>query len=179
MFENLPVMSESQACVYMLLECGYGGTDDGLGEGEMRVSLRRLSRRFNWTFSHTHRMMERLERAGLVKLERSGKSTLLTWLTYAEICRMGTARRMQQRTDALPPLDEEDERAFDEFWTLYHERSRQSPRDRYLAQTVWREMSGDERRMAVERMEDYFRSLSNMDYVRTGLNYLRHKSFVA
>lgn len=175
MFENASPLSEPQACVFMLLECAYGDAHGGLKEGEMCVSVRRLSRRLNWTYSHTRRLLVALERSGLLKLGRAGKFTLLTWTSYGEICRMGSARK----GDACTPPDEECERAFDEFWTLYHERSRRPPRDRYMARAVWRGLSGEERRMALERMEDYFRSLSNMDYVRTGLNYLKNKTFVS
>lgn len=174
MFENISEADDTRACILMLLKCAYTGSGgDGLQEGEMDLSHRRLAGSLRCSGSRVYRLLLELQKAGVVRMSPGG--TRMSWTNYHDICRMG---RGVARVPSVVPLDEEAARAFDEFWTLYHSRSRQIPRDRYQVQREWAVLTDEERRMAVDRMEDYFRSLSNMDYVRTGANYLRCRSFL-
>ena len=181
MFENMERSPEARVCVFLLLNCAYSdGGGSGLHEGEMVLMPRLLSRQTGLPYSRLRRLLCALEAEGIVELvHTSRRRILLRWLNYRETCRMGGGpRKPGGRGRAERVLTPEEEASFDVFWSLYHRLSRQLPRDKYLAQCEWAELTEAERRLAVERMEDYFRSLSSMDYVRTGANYLKCRSFL-
>lgn len=179
MFRDTNVFTEAEACVYILANCafsaGQGGTK--LRRGEMCVTQRCLADRFNWSQSRLRRFLQVLKDNGLFTLEAKEKAgTVLRYLHYDQACTLGyvsvkTIRMWQSEAD------EKVEAAFSEFWKLYHQRSGLVPRDMFLARQLWYRMPEEERQMALDRMEWYFMSLPDMGFVRSGLNYLKCKSY--
>ena len=181
MLGDSPARDYAQACVKILLDCNYEDDecDDGLKMGEMRFTLRRLADELDWSKTRTENLLMCLSNRGLVRLKKSHREmTQLTWTNYASLCRLGDRKVPLQRRREEKKMSEEELREFETFWVLYHKRSHQRPHDRFLAQSEWMSLSGEERRKALVRMEDYFRSLASMDYVRSGVNYLKYRSFM-
>ena len=180
MFDSTPVKNDAQACVMILLRCCYDdeGGEGGLKMGEMYATVSGLSEELLWSKKRTLRLLGQLKRALLLKMSyRNRESSLFTWMNYEETCRL-RRREISPKSVGEALMSEREKADFDEFWRLYHQRARLTPHDRFLAMHAWTALTPEERVLAVERMEDYFYSLASMEHVRTGLNYLKYRSFM-
>lgn len=68
--------------------------------------------------------------------------------------------------------------AFFDFWKRYYALLERDGTDFYPALSEWNRMTGRERRLAMKHIERYFRSLSDMRFVKTAMNYLRYKAYL-
>ena len=179
MFRNTECFPEAEACLYILVSCAFADGPAGMRprRGQMISTGRGLARRFGWSISRTRRFLDRLVKAGVVSMEVSpSDGTLLTCMRYEQVC---SFRQKDRCTEVVEPavMDDESRKDFLRFWEQYHRRSGLIPHDVSLAGQVWMERPPEERRMAVERMGQYLMSVSGPEHLRSGLNYLRCKSY--
>ena len=157
MFRNTECFPEAEACLYILVSCAFADGPAGMRprRGQMVSTGRGLARRFGWSISRTRRFLDRLVKAGVVSMEVSpSDGTLLTCMRYEQVC---SFRQKDRCTEVVEPavMDDESRKDF----------------------KVWMELPPEERRMAVERMGQYLMSVSGPEHLRSGLNYLRCKSY--
>lgn len=76
------------------------------------------------------------------------------------------------------PVELKEKVAFFDFWKRYYALLERDGTDFYPALSEWNRMTGRERRLAMKHIERYFRSLSDMRFVKTAMNYLRYKAYL-
>lgn len=170
MFELKGPFTEVQAYMYLYMQCEFCDRigKDALKRGQMTCTAAELADRFCWSKSAVRRFLYHLQQMEVVKLETmAGLKSRLT-LCFYEALTGGHGR----------PVVEKEKVEFFQFWKSYYNLLDRTGSDYYAAQSVWERMGKEERRMAVENVEAYFRSLCDMRFVKTAGNYLRFKAYV-
>lgn len=169
-FETKAVFTPAQAYLYLYVRCEFCNRPgkNGLKRGQMVYTSAELAKCFGWSGSSVRLFLRMLRDMGLVKLEVvPGLGSKLT-LCFYEVLTGGHGR----------PVCAADRSQFSDFWKRYYALLEKDGTDYYPALSEWGRMSGEERRLAVERVERYFYSLNDMRFVKSAVSYLRHKAFL-
>lgn len=158
----------AQAYLYLFMRCEFCNRKGGLKRGQVAFTSSELAARFGWKRGAVREFIHSLQELGLVRLEVvPGVKSKLTMCFY-EALTGGKGK----------PVEMHDKEGFLNFWRMYYELLEREGTDLYPAFSEWGRLSEGERRLAVENMERYFRSLSDIRYVKTACNYLRFKAFL-
>lgn len=160
----------AQAYLYLFMRCEFCDRkgEGALKRGQVAFTSKELAERFGWKRTTVRDYLHDLERLGVVKLEVvKGVKSIVT-LCFYEALTGGRGK----------PMEEREQVRFMEFWKRYYDLLDREGSDLYAALAEWGRIDQKERRMAMENMELYFRSLSDIRYVKSAGNYLRFKVFL-
>ena len=138
--------------------------------GESVRSWNSWSELFGWHRSRTRRFFQRLQRQKFLELTVEVGSIHLRVVDY-ELwagCRSDAMRQMAENAD----------REFLDFWDQYHDLTGKSKVNPGKARKEWGKLSANERRLAVEHIEDYYVHLSDTKFCLQAVNYLMNKAFL-
>lgn len=177
-FREVTSFSEPEAFLYILHGCAFSANspDPRLKRGQMITSVRRLSAVFGWKQSSTRRFLHELQHARLISLSAVRGGTRVTCLCYEDVC---SFKPQNPQDGCVEPaaMDKQAEEEFNRFWAEYHKKSGLMPHDVYLAKRVWAALPPEERELAFRMIRDYLVSVDDPQRIRSGLNYLRCKSY--
>lgn len=164
------VFTPAQAYLFLFVNCEFCDRAGGLKlkRGQMAFTSGGLAKVFKWSKSAVRNFLYALKDMGVITLDVvPGVKSKLT-MCYYEALTGGQGR----------PLETEDKLEFFTFWKNYYELLDRDGSDYYPALMEWRRLSKKDRKLAVERVERYFRSLPDIRFVKAVTNYLRCKAFL-
>lgn len=159
-----------QAYLYLFVHCAFCDQPgrNALHRGQIAFTAAELAGRFNWGVSRVRTFLHVLQKMGIVKLEMvPGVKSIMT-LSYYDALTGGKGN----------PVKKQGRKEFFLFWKNYYQLLGRDGTDYYRALAEWTRMTQEEQTMAVEHMERYFRSLTDMRFVKAAANYLRCKAFL-
>lgn len=162
--------SVAQAYLYLFVHCAFCDQpkDGGLKRGQMAFTAAELAERFNWSTRIVRDFLYSLRERGIVELEQvPGVQSKLTMCFY-EALTGGRGR----------PIDTDERKDCHAFWRRYYELLNRDATDYYATVVEWGRMTRVERALAMQNMERYFRSLNDIQYVRSAANYLKYKAYL-
>lgn len=138
--------------------------------GESFISLRTWAKLFHWTVGRTRRFFERMEELELIEVTPTGKGlNRIRVIDYDEL----TCRGKNERENLMKSAEEE----FELFWELYHEMTGKPKQERKAALKEWKNLTAEERRMAVVGIENYI-NMEDKRHLRKAYSYLRDGSYM-
>lgn len=66
---------------------------------------------------------------------------------------------------------------FEDFWTAWHEITKQPKTDKVAAEKHWRRLKNKEKQLAIRQIENYYKSLSDKRFCKKARTYLADKNF--
>lgn len=160
----------AQAYLYLFVHSTFCDQpkENGLKRGQMVFTAGELAERFKWSQWTVRRFLYILREMGVLELEPvPGVKSKLTMRFYEAL----TGGKGQ-------PLTTGERKDCYAFWKRYYGLLDKESTDYYATALEWGRMTAEERRMALENMVAYFRSLNNVQYVKSAPNYLRYKAFL-
>lgn len=160
----------SQAYLFLYAHCAFCDQPgkDALRRGQIAFTAIELAERFNWKKSAVRTFLRALQKMGVVKMETvPGVKTKVT-LCFYEALTGGKGRKLKTS----------EKKEFYAFWNRYYQLLGRDGTDYYQAMGEWARMTERERTMAVEHTERYFRSLTDIHFVKMAVNYLRFKAYL-
>lgn len=159
----------AQAYLYLFVHSAFcDQPKEGLKRGQLVFTAAELAERFKWSQWLVRRFLYNLRRMGVVELEMvPGVKSKLT-MCFCEALTGGKGQ----------PLTTGERKDCYAFWKKYYGLLGREATDYYATTLEWARMTGAERRMAMENMVGYFRSLNDVQYVKSAPNYLKYKAFL-
>ena len=158
-----------QAYLYLFVRSAFcDQPKEGVKRGQLKFTASELAECFQWSPWLVRRFLYNLRRMGVVELDMvPGVKSIMTMNFY----------------DALTggkgePLTTEERRDCHAFWKQYYGLLDRKASDFYATTLEWGRLTENERRMAMKNMVDYFRSLNDIQYVKSAPNYLKYKAFL-
>lgn len=162
--------SATQAYLYLFIHCAFCDQpkDGGLKRGQMAFTAAELAERFNWSTRVVRDFLYSLREKGIVELEQVPGVQSKLKMCFYETLTGGKGR----------PIDSDERKDCHAFWKRYYGLLNREATDYYSTVEEWGRMTNAERTLAMENMERYFRSLNDIQYVKSAVNYLKYKAFL-
>lgn len=169
---------ELEAWLQVLVHANYSetkGTIAGVavtcGRGEAVYSYRKWMRILGWGNTRTMNFFHRLQRQGIIEiLPCDGGVTHIRILNYD----LWTGKSATA-SDAAKQRREE---AFRQFWVAYHETVGKPKINIAYARREWTKLTENERRLAIERLEDFYYNQTDVRFIPQAGRYLANKAFL-
>lgn len=160
-----------QAYLYLFVHCAFCDQPgrNGLRRGQIAFTAAELAERFGWSHSRVRTFLRGLQQMGVVALETVPGVRSITTLCFYDALTGGKGE---------PVVKKQERKQFYVFWRDYYQLLGRTGTDYYQALSEWTRLTRKERAMAAERTEQYFRSLTDMRFVKVAANYLRCKAFL-
>lgn len=132
--------------------------------GESIMSLDTWAQLFRWNKSHVRRYFLVLQRMQLIE--------------YNTLHNLAHIRIVEflPRHPKTPNNQREEE--FQRFWNAYHDATSMPKQSIGRARREWERLTPQERRLAIERIDDYYQGLTNTRYCKQAASYLADKCFL-
>ena len=168
---------EKDAFLRVLLYANYkqsiyrkNGVEYVCARGESLFSYVQWAEILGWTRSRTMRFFKRmLDDGQLVRID-DGLPTHIGIPDYDA----WAPRQSRKEGAADAPADN----GFKDFWDQYHDLTGKNKVNPGKARKEWNKLSADERRLAVEHIEDYYVHLVDTKFCLQAVNYLMNKAFL-
>jgi len=146
----------------------YYHTEITCRRGESVISFHHWSEILGWSIGRTRRFFKRLITDGAVELVAGDYASHIRIPGYDA----WTGKRMTGNQGATDVKE-----GFEMFWKEYHEITRMPRQNKEEALGEWKRMSQEERKQAVENIEEYYYHLRDTKYCCQAAKYLGKKLF--
>lgn len=160
----------AQAYLYLFVHAAFCDkpVKGGLKRGQLTFTAAELAEIFHWTPRSVRRFLYVLREMGVVELEVvPGLRSKLTMCFYEAL----TGGKGKQ-------LSTNERKECYSFWRKYYGLLDREATDYYATTLEWERLTQEERRLAMENMLVYFRSLNNIQFVKSAPSYLKYKAFL-
>ena len=139
--------------------------------GESMHSYREWSNIFHWSMGKAYRFIKQLSKDGLIEIiPHENMSTLhIRIVNYEMWVGSSDSSLKKKRT-----VNEK----FHIFWDKFHEVTLLHKENIAKAQREWKKLSEKEQQLAIDRIEDYYYHLTNINFVLHACSYLSNKAFL-
>jgi len=139
--------------------------------GEAVYNFTQWARFFGWTRPRTVRFFTRMRKEGIIRLISEQQSILHICVVDYDIW-TGQNRLAREQKQTLY------EQEFLEFWEKYHNTLHVKRRNIGRAQSEWRKLSDEDRRLAIQHIEDFYYSVEDVRFIPQASTYLADKAFL-
>jgi len=84
---------------------------------------------------------------------------------------------LKQRSSYKDKDKDKDKDNFSVFWDLYHKITGKSKSDKIPTEKHWNKLNKSEKEKAIDKIQDYYKSIKNKDYIKKARTYLSDKNF--
>lgn len=138
--------------------------------GESIISKRKWAEMLHWNLWKTNCFFLQLQKKGYIEILNDWKSQHIRIVDYELFTGHGQAQEEADKQTKLMI-------SFEEFWNYYHEKTELPKTERGGALKEWKRMKAADRKSAFENIEKYYMSLTNINYCKKAINYLKSQSY--
>lgn len=152
--------------------CHFEGQDVLCRRGEALYSTQNWAETFRWKRGKTRSFFKKLTQIKIIEILPTlpGATTHLRVLNYD--LWTGSRQEAHQRKQ-----EKEDER-FEEFWEKFHRITCTRKVNRGRAEREWHRMALEEQECALQRVNDYYYSLTDIRFCKQAATYLSDKAYL-
>lgn len=154
---------------YSTVHCCIKGYSFDCMRGESALSFVRWAQILGWSRNQTRYFFSKMFALGIIEKLLNPCVTHIRIPDYELLT--GNYRPQANRAKDTPGED------FDAFWTKYHEITEKPKVNIGRARREWKKLSSQEKRLALQNIDEYFDHLSRTKYCKQAVSYLADKSF--
>lgn len=154
---------------YSTMECCINHQKFECKRGESMMSIDHWMKIFRWTRGHTRYFFDTMYKHGVFEKIPNPYTTHFRIPEYDLL--VG-----QKPRESKPAV--KDTVAFTAFWDKFHEVTQKPKTNIGLARREWKKLSGNERKLCMCRIEEYYDNLKDTRYCLQASSYLINKAFL-
>lgn len=153
---------------YSQTTCCINGYSFECRRGESILTLNHWAEIFGWNRNRTRYFFRRMFDEGFI--ERLANP-------YTTHIRIPDYDLLTGKSERIPSKPEADSGEFNTFWDAYHEITERQKLNIGRAKREWKKLSAEEKKLALDNINEYYFHLSDIKYCLQAANYLSNKAF--